>query len=557
MDIIIVTYNSEKWIGMCIDSLIKAKRLFPDLKLFFVDNHSDDKTVELLNAYKKRGEFSEFKIIQQKQNLGFGTANNLGASFGTDEIICFLNIDTEVFEDSFERLNSIILKSCAEIGAWEFRQMPYEHPKIYNPVTGETSWMSGAAFAVRRAVFEKLQGFDENIFMYAEDVDFSWRLRALGYKIQYCPTVGIMHYSYESMGIVKPTQYVNSLINNLLLRYRFGNLRCILKGYLQFAIVFFLHRQPYSGAKKQLFEAFKEHFSRIHFFRNGNLEEKQVGKFLEWDYELTRDARFKSQRESDFCPLVSVIVRTCQRPEVLREALISIKNQTYSNIEIVVVEDGKPSAEKMIAEEFKDLNIKYYSTEKKAGRSEAGNLALSKATGQYFNFLDDDDVFFADHIETLMQAINQDRKCLAAYAFGFETPVIVESTSPYKYDIKAYNKRYTTTFDEVELCYHNFIPIQCIMFSRCLYDELGGFDSSLDYLEDWDLWVRYAQKTTFICVEKTTSMYRVPFEQKVQNARQHQLDVALNTVRKKHESYKIPVSAAKLAVYGKKKIWEK
>ena len=46
-------------------------------------------------------------------------------------------------------------------------------------------------------------------------------------------------------------------------------------------------------------------------------------------------------------------------------------------------------------------------------------------------------------------------------------------------------------------------------------------------------------------------MYRVPFEQKVQNARQHQLDVALNTVRKKHESYKIPVSAAKLAVYGK------
>ena len=85
------------------------------------------------------------------------------------------------------------------------------------------------------------------------------------------------------------------------------------------------------------------------------------------------------------------------------------------------------------------------------------------------------------------------------------------------------------------------------MFSRRLYEEFGGFDSSLDYLEDWDLWVRYAQRTKYICVEK----------QKIQKERQHQLDEALKTVRKKHESYEIPVSAARLAVYGKKRIWEK
>ena len=63
-------------------------------------------------------------------------------------------------------------------------------------------------------------------------------------------------------------------------------------------------------------------------------------------------------------------------------------------------------------------------------------------------------------------------------------------------------------------------------------EEFGGFDSSLDYLEDWDLWVRYAQRTKYICVEKTTSLYRVPFEQKIQKERQHQLDEALKTVRK-------------------------
>lgn len=178
MDIVIVTYNSEKWIKRCLDSLLKAKALSSDLKLFFVDNHSSDQTVELLTAYEKKDDFSRFEIIQQEQNQGFGNANNLGASFGKDEIVCFLNVDTEVFEDTFKRLEEIIAESSKEIGAWEFRQLPYEHPKIYDPVTGITSWMSGAAFAVRREIFEKLQGFDKNIFMYAEDVDFSWRLRA-------------------------------------------------------------------------------------------------------------------------------------------------------------------------------------------------------------------------------------------------------------------------------------------------------------------------------------------------------------------------------------------
>ena len=63
--------------------------------------------------------------------------------------------------------------------------------------------------------------------------------------------------------------------------------------------------------------------------------------------------------------------------------------------------------------------------------------------------------------------------------------------------------------------------------------NLGALTATLDYLEDWDLWVRYAQRTKYICVEKTTSLYRVPFEQKIQKERQHQLDEALKTVTKK------------------------
>ena len=60
------------------------------------------------------------------------------------------------------------------------RQIPYEHPKAYDPVTLDTPWVSGAATLFRREAFEAVGGFDDAIFMYGEDVDLSWRLRARG-----------------------------------------------------------------------------------------------------------------------------------------------------------------------------------------------------------------------------------------------------------------------------------------------------------------------------------------------------------------------------------------
>ena len=112
MDIVIVTYNSEKWIKRCLDSLLKAKALSSDLKLFFVDNHSSDQTVELLTAYEKKDDFSRFEIIQQEQNQGFGNANNLGASFGDSNAIVHLAI---VYKKPFIAILSRNKKKSLEV----------------------------------------------------------------------------------------------------------------------------------------------------------------------------------------------------------------------------------------------------------------------------------------------------------------------------------------------------------------------------------------------------------------------------------------------------------
>ena len=556
MDIVYVSYNSEKWIEKCFASLLRSDYDLKLVKIYVVDNGSTDHTVDRLQEAKGmlQSRIGGFEIIESKENLGFGRGNNLGFSKGSSDIVCFFNIDTEVLDNTLSELMKAVEQSKEEVAMWELRQFPYEHPKHYDPVTMEGLWSSGAAFAMRREIYQKLGGFDEKIFMYAEDVDLSWRLRSFGYKIHYVPEAVIMHYSYEEAGAVKPNQHVFGVINNLMLRYRFGNPGDILKGHLKF---WFLMGVPsaFPHSKRMLLKEYARHFARIPYFLPG----KKCGKnrdfsaqFLGWDYSPCREGGYYFNEFLSETPKVSVIVRTCGRPSVLRETLISLRHQTYPNIEVVVVEDGENISEKMIREEFSDLNLVYQATGKKVGRSRAGNLAMEKASGKYLNFLDDDDLFYADHVEVLVSQLIKGTN-RAAYAFGFETPIRVISKDPYQYTVKRYNAVHKQEFDKATLCHHNYLPIQTIMFEKSLFEEYGGLDESLDALEDWDLWVRYSLHTDFTCVKKTTSIYRVPQNRKINAERQKALDEALIVVRNKHKGYIQTISAYEIAMAYEKR----
>ena len=85
------------------------------------------------------------------------------------------------------------------------------------------------------------------------------------------------------------------------------------------------------------------------------------------------------------------------------------------------------------------------------------------------------------------------------------------------------------------------------MFEKTLFLEHGGFDESLDALEDWDMWVRYSLYTDFICVPKTTSIYRVPGKREIDKVRQKALDEALIVVREKHKNYQQRISVYDIA----------
>ncbi len=242
-------------------------------------------------------------------------------------------------------------------------------------------------------------------------------------------------------------------------------------------------------------------------------------------------------------PLVSVIIRTCQRPQLLRIALDSLKAQTYSNIEVVVVEDGAGVSATLLKNEYSNLNYIYEATGVKIGRARAGNRALELATGTYINFLDDDDAFFPEHVAVLAEALDGEKR-LAAYCVAKECQIIEQKNAAFPYKYKRKTVRYRQEFNRLLLYAFNYIPIQSMMFHRSLYETLGGFDEHLDKLEDWDLWVRYSTKTDFKFVDKVTSYYHVPYKNKEKSHRKESLNEYLGSIYEKFGTYSVDMNVA-------------
>lgn len=238
-------------------------------------------------------------------------------------------------------------------------------------------------------------------------------------------------------------------------------------------------------------------------------------------------------------PLVSIIIRTCQRPHVLRRALDSIRKQEYQNIQVVIVEDGENVSEEIIRREYSDLNYLYQATKVKVGRCVAGNKAMEMATGEYFNFLDDDDELFPMHVKILLRELVMQRNKLATYSVAEEHQIDIMPKEPYDVKVRKKSIRYKQPFNRMLLYTFNYLPIQSVMFHRSLYEELGGFDERLEALEDWDLWVRYSTYTDFHYVNEVTSCYCIPHKVKIKKARKEDMSSYLDVLYNKFDKYSL------------------
>ncbi|MGC4058192.1 MAG: glycosyltransferase [Chitinophagaceae bacterium] len=230
VSIIIVNYNVQYFIELCLHSVMRACA-GTDAEVIVVDNHSSDDSCALI-----RREFPSVVLIENKENTGFSKANNQGVEIAKGEYILFLNPDTVMPEDflrrtiaymdahpkagalgprlidgkgsfapdgkkSFPTLSVALFKSSGLNKV--FPRSPYFN-KYYAVHVGEfeqapVEVLSGCCMLVRSSLFPGIgKAFDEDYFMYCEDVDLSYRIAQSGHENMYFPDATLIHYKGES-----------------------------------------------------------------------------------------------------------------------------------------------------------------------------------------------------------------------------------------------------------------------------------------------------------------------------------------------------------------------
>jgi GT2 family glycosyltransferase len=206
VSVIIVTYNSERHIYECLESLFRFNDIGDDLEVIVVDNCSREYEQMADTLTAKYGE--RVTIVQNTKNGGYGQGNNVGIKITSAPVIMIMNPDVRLCEPVFDRAyntfegnKNVVMYSLTQkngegkIGrstAWSSRVHPYISEPLrylmgkFNLYWQKYMYFSGACFFVRKSSFEQIGLFDENIFMYNEEDDIHGRLiKQKGAKIIY------------------------------------------------------------------------------------------------------------------------------------------------------------------------------------------------------------------------------------------------------------------------------------------------------------------------------------------------------------------------------------
>ncbi len=232
LTIIIVNYNSGKFLEECLESVERVSKE-ANIKTLVVDNASSDEGIESAQRKYKNVEF-----ILNKQNFGFGKANNIGLKKAKTEYILLLNPDTklekgilvkmiqdlEVDKDIGAATCKIVLGN-GKIDLTAHRGFPtpwasflyyvFKNDSLYHlknmdmSKLHEVDAIAGAFFLTRKSVLERVGLFDEDFFLYGEDIDLCYRIKEAGFKVVYEPSVFLIHHKGVSSGLKKHSQQIS------------------------------------------------------------------------------------------------------------------------------------------------------------------------------------------------------------------------------------------------------------------------------------------------------------------------------------------------------------
>jgi GT2 family glycosyltransferase len=234
VSVIILNYNGMSLIERCLGSVLNSN--YHNFEVLFVDNASSDNSVDFTK--RKFENDTRLKIIQCRENFGFAQGNNIGVGQAKGKYLVFLNTDTEVNPDWMRELVAI-MENDLTLGAAQSKLLRMNAPKIFDSagdimdyyggafsrghgesddgqydVVSDIFSARGAAFIIKRDIFETLGMFDTKFVSFLEDVDLSWRIWLNGYRIVFVPKSIVFHLGGATLNKLPKSLVVRSAVHS-------------------------------------------------------------------------------------------------------------------------------------------------------------------------------------------------------------------------------------------------------------------------------------------------------------------------------------------------------
>lgn len=200
-------------------------------------------------------------------------------------------------------------------------------------------------------------------------------------------------------------------------------------------------------------------------------------------------------------PKVSVIIPTYNSAHFIIEAVDSVLAQTFTEFEILVIDDGSTdNTKEVLAEKYGD-SIQYFYKEN-GGVSKARNFGIENAKGKYVAFLDSDDAWIPEKLEKQILALEKNPDKKACYSSFY---LCDEKLNPLEINR---SERKSDALTDLILIGNVVATPSTVIAEKGLFEQVGGFDYELSQCADWEMWIRLATKTEFIYLNEPLLKYR-------------------------------------------------
>lgn len=542
VSIIVPVYNVEPYLRQCLDSILG--QTFTNFEVLLVNDGSPDSSGDICREYVEKD--SRFHYFE-KENGGLSDARNYGIERAQGEYLTFIDSDDFVNEKHLENLFLASRLTNADItiggfsrfenGTFWLYQDDFSSDSLVSFTSAQAIQHLDSMFDVPFLNFSVVWGklFKRDLFKelrfqygkYAEDQFIIWKL--------YLKARSIYTFNVDS--------YV----------YRINN--------TGMSSVFSLKHLDYIDALEERIKFTKDidgidiglSFNMYRYVLKRNLDQLEEHQFLDEASQIRRKLELAEREEYPFLfeesysdmggseELISIIVPIYNVEKYLRICLDSIEHQTYSNIEVLLINDGSLDSSGEICQEYvaRDSRFRYFEKEN-GGLSDARNYGIDRSKGEFLTFIDSDDWIEPTYVEDMYQAaLNNNSEIVISNYKRFD---VKEN----HYLIHVGDNYYEETYEGKELINrlpllerrdYSFVTSWGILFSRSLFDNIKFPKDKLieDSRTNYKLFAKSSRSTY---INKSLYMYRIGREESI-----------INTVTEKLLIDKLECVLERLAIY--------